>query len=132
MNQAGAKDLVRGFFSASGRGDIEAALGLLADDVTWTVSGTTSFSGQYVGKKVLVEKLVGPLFGRLKAGIVMTIHNLVAEGDCVVAEATGEAETREGRPYRNTYCFVFRIRDGKIAGVTEYMDTALVTAVFGG
>ena len=31
---------------------------------------------------------------------------------------------------RNTYCHVFRVADGKIREVTEYMDTELVTAVF--
>lgn len=131
MGQTESKELVRAFFNAGSHGDIEAALGLLTDDVTWTVTGTTRFSGEYAGKKALAEKLVGPLFGRLKAGIVMTIQNMVAEGDCVVAEATGEAETREGRPYRNTYCFVFRVREGKIAAVTEYMDTELVRTIFG-
>jgi len=36
-----------------------------------------------------------------------------------------------GRPYNNTYCQVFSVRDGKIRTVTEYMDTALVDEVFG-
>jgi ketosteroid isomerase-like protein len=32
-----------------------------------------------------------------------------------------------GLPYCNTYCFVFRLADGKLAEVTEYMDSELVT-----
>lgn len=34
-------------------------------------------------------------------------------------------------PYCNTYCFVFRLREGKLAELTEYMDTELATAALG-
>ena len=37
----------------------------------------------------------------------------------------------DGTPYNNTYCQVIRIRDGQIADVKEYMDTALIDSVFG-
>lgn len=40
--------------------------------------------------------------------------------------------TKAGVPYNNTYCFVFRLADGKVREVTEYMDTALVAAALGG
>jgi uncharacterized protein len=74
---------------------------------------------------------VGPLFGQLQAGIASTIHHVVAEGDLVVVQSTGKATTTTGRPYNNTYCQVFTVRDGKILAVTEYMDTAWVNEVFG-
>ena len=43
----------------------------------------------------------------------------------------GRAETVDGVPYNNTYCQVIHIRDGQMARVTEYMDTALIDSVFG-
>ncbi len=131
MGLAENKQLVRGFFEASNRGDLGSSLEVLADGVTWTNIGATRYSGTYTGKKEVVEKLVGPLFGQLQAGIITTIHHMVAEGDFVVVEASGKATTRDGRLYNNSYCHVFRIRDAKIVEVTEYMDTELVTAVFG-
>ena len=87
--------------------------------------------GTYVGKKELVEKLVGPLFSRLKTGIASTVDNVIAEGDFVVVQVRGKAETKEGRAYDNSYCHVFKMRGGKIAEVTEYFDTELTTSVFG-
>jgi ketosteroid isomerase-like protein len=48
-----------------------------------------------------------------------------------VAQTAGIAETLDGRPYNNTYCQVIRLRDGRTIEVTEYMDTALVSKVFG-
>ncbi len=125
------KQVVLDFYEAGARGDVDACFALLADDITWTNIGSTKFSGTYNGKKAIVENLLGPLFGQLKAGISSRIERLTAEGDIVVAQTSGSAETRDGKPYNNTYCQVIRIRDGRMAEVTEYMDTALVDAVFG-
>ena len=125
------KQVVLDFFEAGARGDMEACFALLADDISWTNIGTTKFSGTYVGKQEITEKLLGPLFGQLKAGIVSQIEQLTAEDDIVVAQTSGTAETVDGIAYNNSYCQVIRIRDGKIAVVKEYMDTALIDSVFG-
>lgn len=34
--------------------------------------------------------------------------------------------TTRGQPYNNSYCFVIRMRDGQMAELTEYFDSALV------
>lgn len=131
MDIAENKRIVQAFYDAANRGDTEGFLGQLAEDITWTNIGSTKYSGTYVGKNDLVAKLVAPLFSQLKAGIASTIHNMIAEGDFVVVQLSCQSETKDGRPYNNTYCHVFRIRDGKIGEVTEYFDTELATAVFG-
>ncbi len=125
------KQVVLDFYAAGERGDMDSCLALLADDVTWTNIGTTRFSGTYAGKQAVVEQLLGPLFGLLKEGIASTMESLVAEGDVVVALTRGRAETHDGRPYNNSYCQVMRIRNGQIAAVREYFDTALTNDVFG-
>lgn len=125
------KQVVLNFYEAGARGDMDACLDLIADDVSWTNIGSTRFSGTQVGKQALLENLLGPLFSRLKSGIATNIERLIAEDDIVVAQTSGIAETTEGVPYNNTYCQVMRIRDGQIAEVMEYMDTALIDAVFG-
>lgn len=125
------KQIVLDFYAAGARGDMEACFSLLADDIVWTNIGTTKFSGTFSGKQALIEQLLGPLFGQLKAGIASQIEKLTAEGDTVVAQTSGSAETLDGKPYNNRYCQVIRIRGGRIAEVREYFDTALVDAVFG-
>ena len=125
------KQIIEEFYEAGDRGDMDACFALLADDIIWTNIGSTKYSGTYVGKQALVEQLLGPLFGQLKAGISSSIENMIAEGDFVVAQTTGTAETKDGKPYNNSYCQVIRIREGKIAEVKEYFDTELATSVFG-
>ena len=131
MGIAENKQVVLDFYEAGARGDMDACFAFLADDVTWTNIGSTKFSGTYIGKQAIAEDLLGPLFSQLKAGISSQIERLTAEGDIVVAQTSGTAENKDGTPYNNTYCQVIRIRDGQIADVKEYMDTALIDSVFG-
>ena len=51
--------------------------------------------------------------------------NIIAEGDHVVIESTGKATTRNGKPYDQTYCDVFKFYEGKLQEINTYLDTAL-------
>ena len=123
------KQIVQAFYDFANRGDMEACMGQLADDVTWTNIGSTKYSGTFHGKADLVARLLQPVFGQLQAGITSAIDNMVAEGDFVVVQSRGQAATKDGRPYNNSYCHVFRLHGDKIVEVTEYLDTELTSAV---
>ena len=131
MGVADNKQIVMSFFDAGKRGDFDACFDLIADDITWANIGSTNLSGTYRGKTELMDKLLGPLFGQLKAGISSSIDKLLGEDDYVVALTSGTAETTDGRSYNNRYCQVIRIRDGKFMEVTEYFDTELAGSIFG-
>ncbi|MEN1729339.1 MAG: nuclear transport factor 2 family protein [Pseudomonadota bacterium] len=131
MSTEDNKQVVTEFFEAGNRGDVPRCMALLSDDVDWCNYGNTKFSGPFKGKQELGEKLMGPLFGSLKNGLFTGIDRLIAEGDTVVMQGTGQAETHDGTPYNNQYCMVIEVRDGKIQSVVEYADTALVNDVFG-
>jgi ketosteroid isomerase-like protein len=125
------KQIVREFFEAGNRGDMERCMALVADDVSWTDMGTMKFAGTYVGRDNVTANLLMPLFSQLKAGIHTTIDRLIGEGDYVVALNRGQAETHDGTPYNNSYCHVIKIVDGQLAEVIEYSDSALINQVFG-
>lgn len=129
MSTGENKRIIRALYDAGDRGDMVTLLALLADDVTWTGIGSTKYSGTFVGKEAVVANVLGPVLGQLKAGIASTVDNVIAEGEFVVVQSRGRAETKDGRPYNNTYCHVFRIRGGKISEVVEYLDTALASSV---
>ena len=131
MGVAENKKIVESLYAAGNRGDFDACFALISDDVTWTNMGSTSLSGTYRGKAELMERLLGPLFGQLKAGISSSIDNLIGEADYVVALTSGTAETTDGRPYNNKYCQIIRIQNGKFIEVTEYFDTELASSIFG-
>ena len=125
------KKIVEQFYAASNSGDMDTCFNLIADNIKWTNIGSTSLSGTFHGKAELQEKLLGPLVAQLKLGLSSKVHRLVAENDYVVAQTSGVAETHDGRPSNNTYCWIIRLEGGKFVEVTEYMDTELITSVLG-
>ena len=62
---------------------------------------------------------------------MITPDNLIADGEFVAMQSRGKSTAKNGKSYNNTYCHVFRINNGKIRELTEYLDTELVTSVFG-
>jgi len=122
------KQLIQQMFEAMSAGNSRPFVELLADDVTWTVMGRTRWSGTYRGKNVVLNDLLGQLRVRLADRYRASAQRVIAEGAIVVAEVRGIATTTAGVPYNNEYCFIYRMEDGKIREVTEYLDTELVTA----
>ena len=125
------RDLVVRTFAALSAGDMPGFFDCFADDVQWTIIGQPIYSGTYVGKDDLASRLFGRLGEQLdENGIRGEVQNTIAEGNTVVAQVQGTAQTKTGRSYNNTYCFVIEVHDGRIKKWTEYLDTELVTAAF--
>jgi ketosteroid isomerase-like protein len=122
------KEIVRRAIAAISRGDLEGFMADAAEDVTLSVMGT--MFPPIHGKQKVLKGLRNALGARLENGgaIAMTIENLIAEGDYVAEQSHGKARTKDGKDYNNTYCRVWRITDGKIRAMQEYLDTELVRA----
>ncbi|MEL7043532.1 MAG: nuclear transport factor 2 family protein [Pseudomonadota bacterium] len=131
MSTEETRATVARWLELAGSGDIDGAMALFAEDAVWSNIGSTRFSGDFVGVQGILEGLIGPLFAELESGIASDLEAIVADGDRAVVLSKGKARTRGGTDYNNTYAQVFTVRDGRITGVREYMDTALVDAVFG-
>ncbi len=132
MGMAENKQAVRHNFEQLANGNGAPLLDSLADDVQWTIIGTTSLSKTFNGKQDVIDGLLVPFGAALVDGhIHIHVDNMLGEGDFVVVQGRGEAMTKRGVAYNNTYCWVYRFWDGKIASITEYLDTELVTRAFG-
>lgn len=127
-----SRETVQLWFDLIARGDAQGAFGLFTDDITYNLKGTTPVSGFYRGMREIVEDFFTPWRKQIVGDIVLTVDELIGDGERVVALARGKATTIHGVPYDNDYAFVFRLRDGKISEVIEYLDTAMVeTAAYG-
>ncbi len=107
----------------------DAAADALADDATWWVLGGTYF-GETLTKDQF-RKTLGPVAVGVPTGLNLKISRVIAEGDCVVVEAEGNAPTAGNKVYRNRYVWVLTIRGGKVVEGKEYMDTLHVLETFG-
>jgi ketosteroid isomerase-like protein len=131
MSAAENKELIRNMFAELAKGNGQAFLDAMADNVRFTIIGTTKYSGTCNGKQEILNKVLMPLSAQLEGGLTITPDNFIAEGDYVAMQARGNSRTKSGGTYNNTYCQVFRLANGKVQEITEYLDTELVTRAFG-
>lgn len=131
MSAADNKRLLQEVFAELARGNGRPFVDSMADDIRWTVTGQTKWSKTYEGKQAVISELLATLRAKIADRQKTIADRFIAEDDCVVVEARGENMTKSGVPYNNRYCFVFRLADGKVRELTEYMDTELVTAALG-
>ena len=121
---------LRHAFADFSQGNPASFLELIAPEVVYTVIGRTALSGTFRGRYDFMMRLFAPLAAALATPIVLTLGDVVADGDRVALRATGRATLRSGAPYDNTYCFVFRFAGAAIVEVTEYLDTHLLARAF--
>ena len=132
MDTATNKQLLQDIYAEISRGNPQLLLDSMADDIEWTIIGSTALSGTSHGKQEVIDKLLKPLRARLADGpIIFQPERFIAEGEYVVMQARGRATALSGKPYNNTYCIVCRIVDGKLKEMIDYVDTELITTALG-
>ncbi|MCV7424166.1 nuclear transport factor 2 family protein [Mycobacterium yunnanensis] len=115
-------ELIKKGYDAFAAGDVERLMSMLDDNVEWVQPGESTISGTYHGKGEL-----GGLLARMaEKSATVTPTRFVADGDTVVAigDVSLDGETSQGAN-------VFTIRDGKVAHVRVYGDTAMLERLFG-
>ena len=132
MDTTANKQLLQDIYAQISRGNLQPLLDSMADDIQWTIIGSTAVSGTSRGKQEVIDKLLKPVRARLADGpIVFQPERFIAEGEYVVMQANGRATALSGKPYNNTYCIVCRIVDGKVKEMVDYVDTELITSALG-
>jgi len=129
MNAALNKQIMQALFDELALGNGKPFVAAMADDIVWNITGDTFWSGRYAGKEAVLKELLAPLFAQFESRYRNRALRMTAENDIVVVECRGEVNTRSGKAYNNSYCYVCRMRDGKICELTEYLDTKLVSDV---
>jgi uncharacterized protein len=131
MSELTNKEIMQNIFAEMAKGNSKPFVQSMADDFRWILPGTNQWSRTFDGKHAVLTDLFGLLSSTIAGPIITTAQRFIAEGDYVVVQAHGKSTTKAGNPYNNSYCFVFRLADGKLKEVTEYMDTELATAALG-
>ena len=114
---------VKDFFAAIGRGDREALLALVAEDIEWIIPGKDwPLAGTHRGHAGLENVLQ-------KANeTVETSYpeppEFIAQGDrvLVVGFATGKIKATN-RTFEDHWVFDIAVRNGKVTKIREYIDT---------
>ncbi|HKX83323.1 MAG TPA: nuclear transport factor 2 family protein, partial [Pyrinomonadaceae bacterium] len=86
-------------FSALSKRNSQPFVEAMADDLDWTVSGTSKWSRTYHGKNAVLTELLAALRSKLDGHYTNTAHRFIAENDIVVVECEGHSTTKAGVPY---------------------------------
>ena len=125
MNAKNNKRMMQSIFDAVACGDRTAYLDAMHDDLVMHVMGSSSWSQTVRGKAKVFDVFFRHVQSRLSARHPTTPLHFLADEDWVVVEAKGDMIAADGRSYQNDYCLHYRIIDGKIVEMKEYMDTIL-------
>lgn len=115
------------FVEAAGASDPQTIADCMANDGVVVAMGGSRFAG--VRSRQMVVEGIEALKHLTRDGLKFTVHSVTAEGDRVAIEGEGNAVTSDGTPYRNSYCWVFTMADGKIKRLHEYFCTKLADEV---
>ena len=124
-----SRRVVEAALEALNKGDPEAFLSHYSEDVEYWMNGTHKFSGEKKGLAAF-QDVVTRVAADLDKMITLELLNFFAVGEWVFCETKGDAYFPDGRPYRNRYAMVWRVRDGKIIEFREYNDSQLIVDSF--
>lgn len=132
MGVAENKQLLENIYDEMANGNTQPFGAALAENVKWTLTGSTDWSKTYDGIEAVRNELLTPLFEKFADRYTTELVRMIAEDDLVSVEFKGKVTTKTGKPYNNSYCYIFRFVNGKIAEITEYFDTELVSKTLDG
>lgn len=114
---------VKAFFAAMGRGDKQAMLEFLAEDIEWIIPGEDwPLAGTHRGHAGVVD-----LFQAASKELETSFPappEFVAQGDrvLVIGSAKGSVKAT-GKAWVDDWVFAITVRDGKLTNIREYIDT---------
>lgn len=121
-------DIVRAFYGALGRGDVPAAVSLLASEIEWTEAERFPyFAGTWRTAQAVVDGLLLSRLNRDWLGFSAEAKTFVAEGERVVAFGEYAGTNRvTGRTITSPFAHLWTVHGGEIVGFVQYTDTAKV------
>ena len=122
MSESDNKQIIRRAFAAwaAGTGGV---FDLLAQNATWTIVGNSVVAGIYRSRDEFMTRVIQPFNSRLSSPLVPVVRALYADGDMVIAYFDASATARDGKPYRNTYTWYLRLKDGAIVEAIAFFDS---------
>ena len=113
---------VKDFFAAIGRGEREALLALVAEDIEWIIPGEDwPLAGTRHGHAGLANLLET---ASRSMETSTEPREFVAKGDwvLVVGYAKGKIKATN-KTFEDDWVFAITVRDGKLTSIREYIDT---------
>jgi len=131
MSEAANVQLSKELYDRLGKGDLETALGLMTDDVTFVVPGPPGIgaAGTWRGHNGVRE-----CFARLREAQEnqsTDVRKFVAQGNTVVVLLHVIAKARStGKRFESDLVHFFTLRDARISNLIDFFDTAALVDAY--
>ena len=131
MSEAANVQLIKELYDRLGKGDLETALGLMTDDVTFVVPGPPGIgaAGTWRGHHGVHE-----CFARLREAQEnqsTDVREFVAQGNTVVVLLHVIAKARStGKRFESDLVHFFTLRDARISNLIDFFDTAALVDAY--
>jgi ketosteroid isomerase-like protein len=115
--------IVKDFFAAIGRSDMQGLLALSAEDIEWIIPGEDwPLAGTHRGHAGLADLL--QTSSKTVETSFLEAREFVAQGDrvLVVGFARGRIKATN-RMWEDHWVFAITVRNGKLTNIREYIDT---------
>jgi len=123
--------IIRRLYAAMGKPTLDETLQLLTEDVEFVVPGTPGLgaAGTWRGADGVCECM-----RRLRQGQEtqsFEVHEFVSEGDHVVVRLHVRGKViATGKSFESDIIHFFTLRDGKVARLLDFFDTAALAAAY--
>ena len=113
---------VKDFFAAIGRGDREALLALVAEDIEWIIPGKDwPLAGTRHGHAGLADLLET---ASKSMETSTEPREFVAQGDRVLVAGFAKGKIKAtNKTFVDDWIFAITVRDGRLTNIREYVDT---------
>ncbi len=119
------------FSSVSEAGLGEKFLDRLADDLVFTVTGSSPLAGRYTSAAEYREKVLARLHERLATPLRPTIDQFLVDGQwAAVRFRTEGARGHNGADFSMQYCWLIRATDDQISEIIGFYDTKKMIDLF--
>lgn len=119
-------DIIRATYEGQSAENGKNLLAALAPDATWTEAAGFPYAGTYVGP----EAVIANVFQKLATEWIdyqAKVHTYLADGDRVAAFGVYSGIYRQtGIAMTATFAHLYRLKDGKIVSMEQYVDSAMV------
>ena len=119
-------DIIRATYEGPSADNGKNLLDALAPDAKWTEAAGFPYAGTYTG----ADEIMANVFQRLYAEWIdyqAQVHTYLADGDRVAAFGVYSGTYRDtGKAMTATFAHLYRLKDGKIISMEQYVDSAMV------
>ena len=119
--EAANKALVQASFDRWAKGT-GGPFELLADDVEWTIVGSSPLAKTYRSKRDFIEEVIDPFNARMAKPLVPAVRGIFADGDMVITLFDAAATTKDNKAYQNTYTWYFQMKDDRVVKAIAFFD----------